>query len=201
MEEKKTDKTAVVFIDVQRGFVTGKLGSDRAIGKMPKIVELAKRAKAANCKLYATRDTHAATVRDEAGMPVSGYMATLEGKNLPVEHCVQGTDGWQIMPELVEVLGTDAKTVDKPTFGSFALAGEIEADCGKKPKIYICGFCTDICVASNALILRAAFPDAEICVVADCCAGVSDAKHEAALDVLDSCQIGTVEAAAAEIFS
>lgn len=179
-----------MFIDVQKDFVVGKLGSEAAKAKTPKIVELAKRAKAAGAKLFATRDTHEATVRDTAGKATSGYMATLEGKYLPVEHCVEGTDGWKIMPELAEVLGTEATVVDKPTFGSFKLANEIEAACsGKTPRIYVCGFCTDICVLSNALILRAAFPDAEIFVISDACAGTMDVKHEAALKTMESCQI------------
>lgn len=190
MEDEMKEKDVVVFVDVQRDFIDGKLGSDVARAIVPQVVEFAKRAKEAGVAIYATRDTHFPTVLDEAGEAASGYMASLEGKYLPVEHCIKGTDGWQIIPELAETIGSDAQIIDKETFGKFRLVNDIESSIGDcKPRVYICGVCTDICVISMAVIFRTAWPDSEIYVVPDCCAGSTEAKHAAAIEVMDSCQI------------
>lgn len=201
-------KKATIFIDVQKDFINKALKNEQAIAVMPKLVEFAKARKDAGDMLYATRDTHAKTVFEDAGtivkfdeygrvadtekingQPVSGYLATLEGKKLPVEHCIEGEDGWMIDDKLMEVLDGACTFVNKPTFGSFDLAEILAEDGGDFDEITICGFCTDICVASNALILRAKFPNTKITVMKDLCAGVTPETHEAALKTMQMCQI------------
>ena len=188
-------KKAVVFIDVQKDFIDKALKNEQAIATMPKIVEFAKKCKAEGCKLYATRDTHTKTVFEYVGTigkfngrPASGYLATLEGKKLPVEHCIEGEDGWMVDDRLMEVLDGACTFINKPTFGSFDLAEVIKED-GPFDEIELCGFCTDICVVSNALILRAKFPNTPIAVMKDLCAGVTPETHEAALKTMQMCQI------------
>ena len=206
---------AVVFVDVQKDFIDGALKNETAIEVTPKIVEFAKKCAAdPNCKLYATRDTHQKTKYNVdlygEGTPYDGYMMTLEGKRLPVEHCIELTDGWMIDNRLMEVLDGKCTFVNKPTFGSFDLAEIINEDfnetyqyieklhCNVKclPKtdakldeIVLCGFCTDVCCISCGLLLRAKFPNTKITVMKDLCAGTTKENHEAALKVMQSCQI------------
>ena len=209
---------AVVFVDVQKDFIDGALRNDKAIEVTPKIVEFAKECVKNNYKLYATRDTHEATkykVDHDSSIdpgstlvPVSGYFATLEGKKLPVEHCIEGTDGWMIDDQLMDVLDGKVTIVNKPTFGSFDLAEIIKEDIQSSrvldniphekhfveiyeplEEIVICGFCTDICCVSCTLLLRAKFPNTKITVMKDLCAGTNNENHEAALKVMKSCQI------------
>ena len=193
---------AIVFVDVQKDFIDGALRNEQAIAVTPKIVEFAKKCAAdPDCKLYATRDTHVATkyslnsdaVIDPGGelVPVSGYYASLEGKKLPVEHCIEGTDGWMIDNRLMEVLDGKCTFVNKPTFGSFDLVEIINEDFENKKldEIVLCGFCTDICCISCGLLLRAKFPNTKITVMKDLCAGTTKENHEAALKVMQSCQI------------
>ena len=206
---------AIVFVDVQKDFIDGSLKNETAIEVTPKIVEFAKKcATDPDCKLYATRDTHEKTdVLPESAdgtMPEKhvGYLTTFEGKRLPVEHCIELTDGWMIDNRLMEVLDGKCTFVNKPTFGSFDLAEIIYEDdiaavnkhnylqgalhCHKKTlldEIVLCGFCTDICVVSNALLLRTKFPNTKITVMKDLCAGVMPESHEAALKTMQMCQI------------
>ena len=206
---------AVVFVDVQKDFIDGALKNETAIEVTPKIVEFAKKCAAdPDCKLYATRDTHQKTdvLPESADGTVPekhvGYLTTLEGQKLPVEHCIELTDGWMIDNRLMEVLDGNCTFVNKPTFGSFDLAEIIYEDdiaavnkhnylqgalhCHKKTlldEIVLCGFCTDICVVSNALLLRAKFPNTKITVMKDLCAGVMPESHEAALKTMQMCQI------------
>lgn len=217
---------AVVFVDVQKDFIDGALRNEKAIEVTPKIVEFAKECAAKNYKLYATRDTHEKTIWEikteivncdggkqekEFAKVVGGYFTTLEGKKLPVEHCVEGTDGWMIDDRLMEVLEGKCTFVNKPTFGSFDLAEIINEDffetyqycedyrCPIKcrpriegqtlDEIILVGFCTDICCVSCALLLRAKFPNTKITIKKDLCAGTTIENHEAALKVMQSCQI------------
>ena len=117
-------------------------------------------------------------------------MNTREGKKLPVPHCIRNTKGWEINPEIREALG-DCTLVEKPTFGSVRLMEMIRnsVEPGQKVTIELIGLCTDICVVSNAMLLKAALPEAEMQVSAACCAGVTPAKHQAALETMASCQI------------
>ena len=211
---------AVVFVDVQKDFIDGALKNETAIEVTPKIVEFAKNCAAdPDCKLYATRDTHQKTdvLPESADGTVPekhvGYLTTLEGKRLPVEHCIELTDGWMIDNRLIEVLDGKCTFVNKPTFGSFDLAEIINEDfnetyqyieklhCNVKclPKtdakldeIVLCGFCTDICCISCGLLLRAKFPNTKITVMKDLCAGTTKENHEAALKVMQSCQIDVI---------
>lgn len=194
---------AVVFVDVQKDFIDGALRNEKAIEVTPKIVGFAKECAEGGYKLYATRDTHEKTEYavlangdDQAAkqVPAAGYMASLEGRKLPVEHCVEGMDGWQIDSRLMDAIFGKATFVNKPTFGSYDLVDVMWEDFKDElpEEIVLCGFCTDICVASNALLLRAKFPNVRITVMKDLCAGVTEAKHEAALETMRSCQIDVI---------
>lgn len=192
---------AVVFVDVQKDFIDGALRNEQAIAVTPKIVEFAKKCAAdPDCKLYATRDTHQSTdsLTESADGTVPekhvGYLTTLEGKKLPVEHCIELTDGWMIDNRLMEVLDGKCTFVNKPTFGSFDLVEIINEDfeTDKLDEIVLCGFCTDICCISCGLLLRAKFPNTKITVMKDLCAGTTKENHEAALKVMQSCQIDII---------
>lgn len=170
----------LVVVDMQNDFITGSLGTKEA----EQIVQNVKNKIASYnvSDVYATKDTHE-----------SDYLETQEGKNLPVVHCVRGTAGWQFAKELLPLL-EKATVVEKPTFGSTALVSLLlqENQKVKITEIEIIGLCTDICVVSNALILKAYFPEAKITVDASCTAGVTNAKHEAALETMKSCQINII---------
>lgn len=192
---------AVVFIDVQKDFIDGALRNEKAIEVTPKIVDFAKECVENECNLYATRDTHEQTKLNyhfegdkRVDEIVSGYFSTLEGKKLPVEHCIECTKGWMIDNKLMEVLYGNCTFVNKSTFGSFDLAEIITEDFKDKDlnEIVLCGFVTDICVVNNALILRAKFPNTKITVMKDLCAGTTNENHEAAIKVMQSCHIDVV---------
>ena len=209
---------AVVFVDVQKDFIDGALKNEQAIEVTPKIVEFAKNCAAdPDCRLYATRDTHdkTDTLPESADGTIPemdvGYLTTLEGKRLPVEHCIEGTPGWMIDDRLIDAFfagyakdetGLEDKDhpvynctfVNKPTFGSFDLAEIINEDFenDKLDEIVLCGFCTDICCISCGLLLRAKFPNTKITVMKDLCAGTTKENHEAALKVMQSCQIDII---------
>lgn len=165
-------KTLIV-IDMQKDFIDGALGTKEAIAIVPhvkkKIGEYARR----HDEIIFTRDTH-----------TENYMETNEGKHLPVPHCLKGTPGWEIYEGLY-VPG--AEIIDKPSFGWMGWGGR------QFDEIEIVGLCTDICVVSNALILKALYPETEITVDASCCAGVSPDTHQAALDTMRCCQIQVTE--------
>lgn len=192
---------AVVFVDVQKDFIDGALRNEKAIEVTPKIVEWAKELMVSDpeYKFYATRDTHEKTkIIPESADGIypeynSGYLTTLEGQKLPVEHCIEMTEGWMIDDRLMEVLDGGVTIVNKPTFGSFDLAEILVEDRVMKnyvfDEIILCGFCTDICCVSCALLLRAKFPNTKITIKKDLCAGTTIENHEAALKVMQSCQI------------
>lgn len=165
----------LVVVDMQNDFVCGSLGSTAAQKIVPNVIEKIKRRKAEGWKVVFTLDTH-----------VENYLDTREGRLLPVVHCVKNTVGWRLEKNVQE-LANDCETFEKPTFGSIALAREMQA-CNPQT-IEIVGLCTDICVVSNALVLKAALPETEICVDSSCCAGTSEKSHAAALDTMRSCQI------------
>lgn len=164
----------LVVVDMQNDFIDGSLGTKEAVAIVPAVVD---KIKSWEGKIVATRDTH----------PTS-YLDTQEGRFLPVEHCIEGTEGWEIAPAVAKALAEkDAETINKPTFGSVILAQEMLAE--QPEEIELIGLCTDICVVSNALLLKANMPEVRISVDATCCAGVTPAKHEAALETMRSCQI------------
>ncbi len=167
----------LIVVDMQNDFIDGSLGTPEAQAIVGNVAEKIKTYPSED--VFATRDTHG-----------PGYLDTQEGRNLPVEHCIKGTPGWEIRPEIAELLA-GARIVDKPTFGSTELA-EIIAGIAEKEEISIelVGLCTDICVVSNALLLKARMPEVPITVDPLCCAGVTPEKHDAALVTMASCQIG-----------
>lgn len=169
----------VLIIDAQNDFVDGALRNEDAIKAVPNIVKFCNKAKEDKVPIWFTRDTHC-----------ENYMETSEGKNLPIPHCLLGTKGREIVNELKN-FALD-KVFDKPTFGSTALAVEIAGYPDLK-EIYVAGFCTDICVISNVLMIKAFRPDVTIHIVKNCCAGLTPEKHEAAISVMQSCQTDIIE--------
>ena len=188
--------TAAVFVDCQKDFLKGgKLGfAYPEADNFGKVLGFAKHCVKHGWKAYATRDTHEATKFNSAGGVESGYLATLEGMKLPVEHCVELTDGWMLDDRLMAILDGKCTLVNKPTFGSFDLAEVIaedyKANYDHKPlRIYVCGYCSSICILANSVILRAKFPDADIVVLSEACGDVSKETHMAAMKVLNMQQI------------
>ncbi len=170
-------KHFLIVIDMQKDFIDGALGSAEAIA----IVEnAAKKIKAFDGTIFVTQDTH-----------FENYLETAEGKKLPVPHCIKGTDGWQLNDRIAKVLADKSYTaVEKNTFGSVELPKLIGEKAMEEPfEAELIGLCTDICVISNALLLKAHYPEMEISVDAACRAGVSPATHQAALTAMQCCQI------------
>lgn len=173
-------KKFLIVVDMQKDFVDGALGTKEAVAIVPAVMD-----KILNFdgKIYATLDTHA-----------SNYMETAEGKKLPVPHCIKGTPGWMLNDQVAAALEQKGYTpVEKVTFGSVLLPRLLYQEAAGQPfTVELIGLCTDICVVSNALLLKANFPEAEISVDAACCAGVSPETHEAALSTMSCCQINVV---------
>lgn len=166
----------LVVVDMQKDFIDGTLGTTEAQAIVQPVAEKMKSYDKAD--IYVTRDTHG-----------ENYLQTAEGRKLPVIHCVKGTKGWQLHPE-IEAVADKSHIIDKPTFGSMEL---MELLCRENEKesleIELVGLCTDICVVSNALLLKAAMPENTIRVDSGCCAGVTPESHKAALTTMQMCQI------------
>lgn len=166
----------LIVVDMQNDFIDAALGTKEAVLIVDAVKEKIRTYPAED--IIATMDTHG-----------ENYMETQEGRYLPVPHCVKGSEGWQIRPDIAELL-EGAKIYEKPTFGSTALAADLKALSEKeKIELELIGLCTDICVVSNALLLKAFMPEVKISVDAACCAGVTPEKHLAALETMRSCQI------------
>jgi nicotinamidase-related amidase len=161
-----------VVVDMQNDFCTGALANKDAVAIIPRIKAELQAAKADEANIIFTRDTHA-----------ENYMETGEGKHLPVKHCVKDTEGWQVVPELMEETDENTLFIDKTHFGFDNWAEYVK----EGDEVVICGTCTDICVVSNALALKA-IESVEVTVIADCCAGLTKESHEAALKVMECCQ-------------
>lgn len=171
-------KSVLLVIDVQNDFIDGALGSKEAAASLPNVIEKIEKF---NGQVIFTRDTHE-----------ENYLSTQEGKNLPVKHCIKNTDGWQIVKKADEYrIKNNCMVFDKVTFGSTECAEYIKKqfESGEIDKVTLIGYCTDICVVSNALILKATCPELELHVDSSCCAGVTPEKHKAALETMASCQI------------
>ena len=164
----------LLVIDMQNDFIDGSLGTAEAVAIVPRVLEKVKKF---DGKIIFTQDTHG-----------DNYLDTQEGKRLPVKHCIEGTDGWEIREELRPYVRTKWQ---KRAFGSIALA-EMISEMENIESIEMVGLCTDICVVSNALIIKAANREIPIIVDSSCCAGVTPEKHEAALEVMRSCQIEVI---------
>lgn len=166
----------LIVIDMQNDFIDAALGTKEAVAIVEAVKEKIRSYPAAD--VIATMDTHG-----------ENYMQTQEGKYLPVPHCIRGTEGWEIRPEIAALL-REAKIYEKPTFGSTKLAADLkELSEREEIELELAGLCTDICVVSNALLLKAFMPEVKISVDALCCAGVTPEKHLAALETMRSCQI------------
>ena len=168
----------LVVVDMQNDFIDGALGTKEAVAIVPAVK---KKIQEFDGKVLFTRDTH-----------FENYMETQEGKNLPVPHCIKGTDGWQIRKELDELRTEDA--IDKLTFGSSEL-GILLTQMNEKEKIEsitFIGLCADICVISNAMLVKAFLPEVPVTVDSACCAGVTPQSHENALEAMKMCQIKIV---------
>ena len=164
----------LVVVDMQNDFIDGALGTPEAQAIVEKVQKKIEACRQDGWRIIFTRDTH-----------TDQYMQTQEGKHLPVPHCIRGSRGWEISPALD---WTGSELVDKPTFGSPALA-ELIAAKKNVAVVELVGLCTDICVISNAMILKARLPEVEIAVDSSCCAGVTPASHENALEAMKMCQI------------
>lgn len=174
----------LVVVDMQNDFITGELGSEDAKAIVPRVVD---KIKSFDGEVFFTQDTH---YKD-------GYSKTREGKHLPVEHCIHGKTGWKICDEitpLIPSIVTGDHLVEKNTFGSMRLPQVIQYIDHNEgiEEIELVGLCTDICVISNAMILNAAFPNAQIVIDASCCAGVTKESHNNALNAMKSVHIKVV---------
>ena len=162
----------LVVVDMQNDFIDGALGSPEAVAIVPYVKRL---IESFDGKVFFTRDTH-----------TENYMDTQEGKNLPVVHCIKGTQGWQIRDELDSLRKTEA--IDKITFGSSKLVKVLSCEENIESITFV-GLCTDICVISNVMITKAYFPEIPLIVDAKGCAGVTPQSHKTALDAMKMCQI------------
>lgn len=168
----------LIVIDMQKDFITGTLGTKEAEAILPGVIE-----KIGNYdgKVIFTKDTHPAD-----------YLDTQEGRKLPVKHCIAGEDGWMLADKLEDIVHKAGwKVYNKPTFGCVELAADLKKENNETPieEIELCGLCTDICVISNALILKAFLPEVPVRVDAGCCAGVTPESHKNALEAMKMCQI------------
>jgi len=168
----------LILIDVQNDFVTGSLGTEEARRMLPRLID---KARHFSGEILMTQDSHS-----------ENYLDTQEGKILPVPHCIIGTDGWRFPQELEKLrVERAAKVYQKPCFGSVSLVSDLKDAYEKNllDSVELVGICTDICVVSNALMIKSVLPELPVFVDASCCAGVAPEKHRAALEVMQSCQI------------
>lgn len=170
-------KKLLAVIDMQKDFVDGALGSEQAAAIVENVVN---KIKGHDGDIIVTYDTHH-----------DNYMNSQEGKYLPVPHCIKGTDGWRLDSKVAAALAEkEYKAIEKPTFGSVALIDHIkESYSPEEIEIELIGLCTDICVVSNALLMKASFLETKVSVDASCCAGVTKESHDAALLTMKMCQV------------
>ena len=173
-------KKILIVVDMQKDFVDGALGTAEAVAIVDNVV---KKIEAFDGDIIATYDTHP-----------ENYMETQEGKNLPVAHCIKGTDGWKLDAKVQAELDKKGyKSIEKPTFGSTQLIENIKANYNPDEiEIELIGLCTDICVVSNALLLKANFLETKVSVDSACCAGVTPDSHSAALTTMKMCQVNVI---------
>ncbi len=178
-------KKLLLVIDMQKDFITGPLGNDACRAVVPRVIRRMEEARAKGWQILCTRDIHE-----------ENYLSTGEGRRLPVPHCLRGSRGSELIDEIraLEESWADREQVflpihplEKSAFGSLKLPQLLGAE--EWEEIQLVGVCTDICVLSNAIILRSAYPEAEITVLSDCCAGVTGESHRVALQAMAGCQI------------
>ena len=191
MEEDALMK-ALIIVDMQNDFIDGALGTPEAQAIVPNVVNKMKKHKNTDTIILFTKDTHK-----------KDYLDTPEGKKLPIPHCIKGTPGWSIAKPIASEFKSDGYMtyssdtvvngrVLKSTFGSYDLLKILDSDEVEFDEIELCGVCTDICVISNAIMIKNYFPDVKVIVDVSCCAGVTPEKHAAALEVMKSCQIDVI---------
>ena len=168
----------LIVVDMQNDFISGSLGSKDAEKTVDAVCRKINEYKNENCRIFVTLDTHG-----------EDYLSTEEGKNLPVVHCVKGSEGWKNDKRIEKALDGKGEYFEKNTFGSVRLAQTLSQIIQEGDTVELCGLCTDICVVSNALLIRAFCPETEIYVDGKCCAGVTKEKHFSALETMKSCQI------------
>lgn len=180
-------KRILVLVDCQNDFIDGVLGTKEAVAVVPNIVKKIKQLKSDH-EIFVTKDTHDYT-----------YKYTFEGRNLPIEHCIQPLHGWCLNEDIYNAITegyTTYNVIEKNSFGSMdlpeAILNYVKEGSPELFEITLFGFCTDICVITNALLLRTYFPEHNIIVDSSCCAGTTPEMHEAALKVMRSCQIDIV---------
>ncbi len=173
-------KKLLIVVDMQKDFVDGALGSKEAVTIVDNVVN---KIENFDGDIIVTYDTHS-----------ENYMETQEGKNLPVPHCIKGTDGWELDSKVRKAVDKrEYKAIEKPTFGSTELVEYIKANYDESElEIELIGLCTDICVVSNALLIKANFLETRVSVDASCCAGVTVDSHNAALTTMKMCQINVI---------
>lgn len=164
----------LIVVDMQNDFITGSLGSAHAEAIVPAVLS---KVKGFDGAVIFTRDTH-----------TEDYLETQEGKKLPVKHCIKDTHGWQICDELQAYVKT---VIDKPTFGSVELP-TLLSSLGSVDEVTLVGLCTDICVISNAMLVKATFPEAKVMIDSSCCAGVTPESHNNALAAMSAVQIEVI---------
>lgn len=166
-------KKLLIVVDMQNDFVTGSLGTEEAKKIIPNVRERIEKAVKEGWDIWFTKDTHE-----------EDYLKTQEGKKLPVEHCIRQTQGWEIVNDLKKYVKF---VIEKPTFGSMKLAEAVKEN--NYEEVELIGLCTDICVVSNALLIKAICSELPIAVSENCCAGVTVDTHEAAIRTMQMCQI------------
>lgn len=177
----KTKKILIV-VDMQKDFIDGALGTKEAILIVPNVINKIKECRENGYEIIFTRDTHGAD-----------YMNTQEGKKLPVPHCYKNTEGWEINKDVNETRHINDKVFDKPTFGSIELMNYlVNKYQDVELEVTLIGLCTDICVISNAMLIKAALPEISVNIIADCCAGVTPETHNNALEAMKMCQINII---------
>ena len=169
----------LLVIDMQNDFIDGSLGTNEAVKIVDNVINKIKKYPSEN--IFATKDTNE-----------TDYLATQEWKYLPVEHCIRGTNGWNINDNIQNLIPA-TQIFEKGTFGSVTLAEKLKEIADKEEvEVEVVGICTDICVISNVLLIKAYLPEINITVDSSCCAGVTPAKHDAALETMRSCQINVL---------
>lgn len=167
-------KNVLAVIDMQNDFIDGTLGTKEAEAIVERV---AGQIRDFDGQVVYTRDTH-----------FEDYLNTQEGEKLPVTHCIKGTKGWQIRADLMALQDENTRIFDKLTFGSVELAQYLK-EIEDLESVTLIGLCTDICVISNAMVIKAFMPEVTVKVKADCCAGVTPQSHDNALEAMKMCQI------------
>lgn len=170
-------KKILVVVDMQNDFTTGPLGNAQCTAVIPEVVSAIQNG--AYDQIIFTKDTHQ-----------ENYLQTQEGQKLPVPHCIEGTNGWEIVPEVWNAAsGKETDVICKPAFGSVALGEKLLAYHKEPLEIDFCGVCTGICVISNVMIAKAFVPEAKVCVIEPACACVTPHSHQTAIEAMKNCQV------------